>query len=269
MTDQTSPDHIPFRWEERLLQGGSVPLFRFDHFARQANLEHAVFTRLGGVSEHPCRSLNVSSRTPDQPAFVRANLELVREALGADRLVMLDQAHGGEVIAVRRGDRDRLEEPLKGDALVTDVPGLGLVIKQADCQAVILYDPVRRVVANIHCGWRGSVANILHNAVKCMEKVFGCRPCHLLAGVGPSLGPCCAEFKGHEEIFPQSFRPFMAGSNHFDLWALSTHQLTAAGVEPSRIALSGLCTRCRTDLFFSYRGEGVTGRFATAAMIRD
>lgn len=265
----SSPVHTPFRREEHFLKGGPVPLFRFRHLALHAGLEHAVFTRLGGVSEHPCRSLNVSSQTPDQPAFVEANLELVREAVGADRLVTLDQAHGGRVIAVRREDQGRIGEPMKGDGLVTDVPGLGLVIKQADCQAVILYDPVRRVAANIHCGWRGNVANILDNAVQCMKRVFGCRPSHLLAGIGPSLGPCCAEFKGHEEIFPRSFRAFMIGPDHFDLWALSTHQLTAAGVDPSRVVLSGLCTRCRTDLFFSYRGEGITGRFATVAMIRE
>lgn len=230
---------------------------------------HAVFTRLGGVSEHPCHSLNVSTRTPDHPASVRANLELVREAVGADRLATLDQAHGGDVIVISGKDRDKPVKPLKGDGLVTDVPGLGLVIKQADCQAVILYDPVRRVVANIHCGWRGNVADILGNAVKCMETVFGCGPTHLLAGIGPSLGPCCAEFKGHEDIFPRSFRRFMIGPDHFDLWALSAHQLASAGVEPSRVVVSGLCTRCRTDLFFSYRGEGTTGRFATVAMIRE
>ncbi len=268
MTELMSPAHSPFLREEYLLENRSVPLFRFEHLARQTSLEHAVFTRLGGVSEHPCSSLNVSSQTPDQPAFVRANLELIRSAVGADRLITLNQEHGGEVIAIRREGHDRLGEPLKGDALVTDIPGLGLVIKQADCQAVILYDPVRRVVANIHCGWKGHTANILDNAVKCMQRVFGCRPAHLLAGVGPSLGPCCAEFKGHEEIFPRSFRAFMIGPNHFDLWALSMHQLTSAGVEASRVALSGVCTRCRTDLFFSYRGEGVTGRFATVAMIR-
>lgn len=243
-------------------------MLQFDHLARQASLEHAVFTRMGGVSEHPYRSLNVGSKVSDDPDSVQANLELIRRSMGADRLVTLDQVHGGDVIALRSRDLDRLEEPLKGDGLVTDVPGLGLAVKQADCQAVILYDPLRRVAANVHCGWRGNVKNILANTVRCMEMDFGCRPSSLLAGIGPSLGPCCAEFKGHEEIFPVSFRSFMVGANHFDLWALSTHQLAAAGVQPSRVVLSGLCTRCRTDLFFSYRGEGLTGRFATVVMIR-
>lgn len=200
---------------------------------------------------------------------MRAGLELIRKTVGAERLVTLEQAHGSKVVVIRRKDRDRVRQPLRGDGLVTDAPGLGLVIKQADCQAVILYDPIRRVAANIHCGWRGNVANIIRKAVQCMEEDFGCKPPDLLVGVGPSLGPCCAEFKGHEAIFPRSFRAFMAGPDRFDLWALSLHQLMAAGVEPSRVAFSGMCTRCRTDFFFSYRGEGDTGRFATVAMITD
>jgi YfiH family protein len=159
-------------------------------------------------------------------------------------------------------------DPIRADGLVTNVPGAGLVIKQADCQAVILYDPVRRVVANVHCGWRGSVAGILGNAVRTMAKEFGCSPETVLAGVGPSLGPCCGEFKGHEAIFPRSFRAFEVRGDHFDLWALSTHQLVEAGLQRENIALARVCTRCRTDLFFSYRGEGVTGRFATVAMLR-
>jgi polyphenol oxidase len=267
MTPEHPDPDFPLRRGEYVLDGGKIPFFRFPALARRPGLRHAVFTRLGGVSAPPCRSLNVSGGPPDRPSSVTANLELIRRAVKADRLVTLEQVHGGEVVALRRGDLHRLEGPLEGDGLVTDVPGLGLVIKQADCQAVILYDPDRRVAANIHCGWRGSVADVLRNAVRRMEEVFSCRPSRLLAGVGPSLGPCCAEFKGHEAIFPPSFRAFMKEGDRFDLWALTTHQLTAAGLKRSRIFHSGVCTRCRTDLFFSYRGEGVTGRFATVAMI--
>ena len=90
-----------------------------------------------------------------------------------------------------------------------------------------------------------------------------------MAAIGPSLGPCCAEFVIHEQIFPRLFGRFMRRENYFDLWEISRWQLSRAGLEEKGIDLAGLCTRCRTDLFFSYRAEGVTGRFGTVAMIRD
>ena len=89
-----------------------------------------------------------------------------------------------------------------------------------------------------------------------------------MAAIGPSLGPCCAEFVTYRDIFPEEFDRFMVDENHFDLWALSSWQLENAGMRPENIEVAGLCTRCRTDLFYSYRAEGNTGRFGTVAMLR-
>jgi YfiH family protein len=139
----------------------------------------------------------------------------------------------------------------------------------ADCQSVILYDPVRKAVGNVHCGWRGHVRNILAKSVAEMTSGFGSRAEDLIAAVGPSLGPCCAEFKTHETIFPAHFKAHMARRNFFDLWALSRAQLIEAGIKTRHVFISGICTRCRTDLFFSHRAEGLTGRFCTVAMLVD
>jgi len=268
MTYASADSGIPLLHNEHVLDGANIPVFRFAHLHALPGLAHGIFTRLGGVSKLPCSSLNASFHTSDRPSCVHVNLERIRRVMGADRLVSLEQVHGQNVLIIRRNETFRLHEPLVADGLITDVPGLGLLIKQADCQAVILFDPVRRVVANIHCGWRGNVADILGVAVERMHRVFGCSPADLAAAVGPSLGPCCGEFKGHETIFPRGFRSVMVKPDHFDLWALSRAQLEAAGVPPSSMAFARICTRCRTDLFFSYRGEGNTGRFATVAMIR-
>ncbi len=264
-----SPPHDTNRFlmETGVPQNGVLPRFRFHLLASRPRFEHAVFTRLGGVSAPPFDSLNVGLGTGDSPSAVQENRDRIRRFMGADRLVVLKQVHGENVVVLRREDMDGATQPLRGDGLVTDVPGTGLVIQQADCQAVILFDPVRRVVANVHCGWRGNVANILGNAVRVMGEAFRCEPEEVLAGVGPSLGPCCGEFRGHEEIFPESFRAFEVRENHFDLWALSLHQLMEAGLRREHVALARICTRCRRDLFFSYRGEGITGRFATLAML--
>ncbi len=100
-----------------------------------------------------------------------------------------------------------------------------------------------------------------------MKKDFGCIESHLLAGVSPSLGPCCAEFVSHKEIFPDAFKRFMVQENYFDLWAISRLQLESAGLKGCNIEIAGICTRCKADLFYSYRGEGKTGRFGAIAML--
>jgi copper oxidase (laccase) domain-containing protein len=82
------------------------------------------------------------------------------------------------------------------------------------------------------------------------------------------LGPCCAEFKTYKDIFPEHFQKYMIGECNFDFWAISEMQLVDAGLNGDNIEKADICTKCRTDIFFSYRGEGISGRFATVAMIK-
>jgi len=246
------------------------PRFVFEHLAAHEELAHGVFTRVGGLSAPPCDSLNVSIQAPDSEEAVRANLGIIRREMGAEGLVSVSQVHGDRVVILGEDDVSLIGSmpPPEADGMLTDIPCLGLLIKQADCQAVILYDPTRRVIGNVHCGWRGNVLNIPGRAVKAMSDHFGCDPARILAGIGPSLGPCCGEFVGYKDIFPESFERFRVDENHFDLWALTTTQLVEAGLGKENIRIAGICTKCRTDLFFSYRGEGATGRFATVVMLR-
>jgi YfiH family protein len=137
-----------------------------------------------------------------------------------------------------------------------------LTILVADCQPVMLFDPVRSVIANIHSGWRGSIINIIGRTVAEMQKRFGCLPADIHAGIGPSLGPCCAEFVNYREEIPESLWSYRVSNHHFDFWAMSRDQLLQAGLLPGRIEIGGLCTRCRRDLFFSYRAARRTGRMA-------
>ena len=95
-----------------------------------------------------------------------------------------------------------------------------------------------------------------------MKTRFGTRPESLWAGIGPSLGPCCGQFVNYRKEIPSALWGFRVREAHFDFWAISRAQLTAAGLDPSRIETAGVCTRCCSDTFFSYRAEGTTGRFA-------
>jgi YfiH family protein len=243
--------------------------FRYPTLSERRELTHGVFTRHGGSSGSPYGTLNMSFSVGDHPEHVRRNLARVRSEIGAAQLIYLNQLHGKGLHCFRRTERFPTVNHFPGDGMMTDIPGLGLMIKQADCQSVILYDPEKRVVANVHCGWRGNVENILGAAVARLEQDFSCTPSRLLAAIGPSLGPCCGEFIDYRKIFPSAFERFMVRDHFFDMWAVSCWQLIEAGLAAENIELAAICTRCRTDLFFSYRGEGVTGRSCTVAMLRE
>lgn len=241
---------------------------KFSQLSKHRQLAHGVFTRHGGVSESPYDTLNASYDTDDLPDCVEINLQIIKKAMGAEQLIFMNQVHGKEVLTIRKGHSGDFKEAARVDAIITDRPGLALMVKQADCQAVILFDPVKGVVSNVHCGWRGNAYNILGSVVSRMRSDFGCRESRLMAAIGPSLGPCCAEFVTHEQIFPEKFRQFMVRENFFDLRKVSRWQLLEAGLNEENLEVAGICTGCRTDMFYSYRAEGVTGRFATVAMLK-
>jgi polyphenol oxidase len=149
-----------------------------------------------------------------------------------------------------------------GDAIITDIPGKILMIQTADCQPILLFDPNQKVVAAVHSGWRGSLQNIIGKTIMSMVQHFHCNPEEIIAGIGPSLGPCCCEFIHYKEEIPRSFWKYQKNEYHFDFWELSQDQLRETGVRTGNVHISGLCTKCRNDLFFSYRRQKITGRFA-------
>jgi YfiH family protein len=243
-----------------------IPLFEFPNMAGCSDIMHGVFTRNGGVSKGPYKSLNVSFSNGDDGEHVTGNRRFISQYFAKNTLVFTKQVHGTDIHILSKQDsmscKGNPDQIPFCDALVTDVPGKMLVIQVADCQPVLLYDPQKRVVANVHSGWRGSISNIIGKTIKVMEKKFGCRGGNIFAGIGPSLGPCCAEFIHFRKEIPEIFWKYRDNSDYFDFWSISIDQLCSAGVLPEKIFSSKVCTKCNTDQFFSYRGEGVTGRFA-------
>lgn len=240
----------------------------FDGLSRVPDLVHGVFKRHGGVSPPPYATLNAAWNNGDDPEFVRENLRRIERNMGLKCLAAGRQMHGDRIQVVdeetvrHAGPHVPVVITPPGDGLVTRLRGVGLLIKIADCQAVFLVDPVLKVLANIHCGWRGSVRELPFKAVLFLRNRFGCRPQDLLAAISPSLGPCCAEFRNYEAELPASFAPYRVGPFHFDFWAVTRRQLERAGVRPEHIETSHICTVCDSKDYFSYRGEKVTGRNA-------
>ena len=241
--------------------------YQFESLAQYPEIRHGIFTRHFGFSTGPFESLNVSFGLGDRAAHVKANRQVIARAMGSNQLVYAQQIHDNQIgiLDIKNLACKAVAKSAIGtvDALVTNASGKFLTIQLADCQSILLYDAIRRVVANIHSGWRSSIKNIAGQTVGAMEKHFKCQPADIVAAIGPSLGPCCAEFVNYRKEIPKIFWPYKTVNDHFNFWAISRDQLTRAGVLQENIEFSNICTRCNTEIFFSYRGEGQTGRFAS------
>ncbi len=242
---------------------GGLAMWRFAALGRLPRVVQATTTRHGGVSRPPFDTLNLAYGQDDSAA-VEQNLERLRRALGLEKLLFCRQTHGSTMKAV---DEAGPNPVAAADGLATDRPGLGLLIKTADCQAIVLADPGRGVVANLHVGWRGNAADFPGRAVAWLARRYSLDPGELYAGISPSLGPCCAQFVNYRRELPEELWPFMVRRDYFDLWAASLMQLTRAGMSPERIEVAGLCTRCGSD-FFSYRRRKRSGRFGTVVALK-
>ena len=233
-------------------------------------VSYYFFTRHGGVSSGTYASLNVSHGTGDDPADIEENRSRIKHRVGTERLLSAHQIHSDRV-HVDNGEIDQSHEVDGFDALISDKPGTALMIQQADCQAVLLFDPVNNAIAAVHNGWRGSVVNIIAATIEQMQLHFGTDPARLQARISPSLGPCCAEFVNHEKELPVDFHRFLVGDSHFDFWQISAEQLRGAGLQPESIQIPDVCTSCSKD-YFSYRravreGTPQCGRHASVIFL--
>lgn len=192
-------------------------------------------------------------------------------------LVTAHQVHGASVGVVPWSKAGTGSAPGTGlfgkyDSLVTNDPGVAVMMTHADCLAVILCDPKTRSVGVVHAGWRGTVANVAGATVETMGTALGAAPEDILAVVGPGIcGNCYAV--GEEVI--GGWRETMSGSGesacftigdqwHFDLAEANRLQLLAAGLRDDGIDRTGVCTRCDSESWFTHRGQGAhTGRFAS------
>ncbi len=250
----------------------------FNNLSKLPSLVHGVFTRAGGTSQFSFNSLNVGVSTGDKRENVYLNRELVAKTMGVDKdsTLYLNQVHGRDFLVLKKGEHNNSSEnryryQQEADGIVTNIKGVLTVMQVADCQAIILYDPVNEVIANIHSGWRGSILNIIGCGVDIMVKDFYTKPSDIIAAISPSLGPCCSEFKNYREEIPERFWKYRISSkdneHNFDFWKISCDQLTEKGVLKQNIEVAEICTPCTSHLFYSYRKENITGRFPVAVAL--
>ena len=242
---------------------------------------HAFSTRLGGVSAGHLASLNLSVRRGDSEENVRENWRRLGEAAGMDlsEVVYAHQIHSRLVPIVSRADAQSpwLEPRHECDGFVTAEPGLPVAVFTADCIPVLLEDAAHGVVAAVHCGWRGSVQDILGAALAQMQ-TLGAKPEDVSAAIGPGIGACCFEVgpevaEGVDALLGGEtqglIRPGAGDRLFVDLKAANARRLTQLGVQPGRIAVSDACTMCEAEELWSHRvTNGKRGVMTAVIMLK-
>lgn len=191
-------------------------------------------------------------------ATFEVNGPVVHELFDLRHLARLKQCHKKEMVVVEEGGFYE-----NYDGALTAKKEVGLLIRHADCQGTIFYDPVHHAVANVHCGWRGSVANIYQETVEQMGLSSGTDPEDLIVCIGPSLGPEAAEFKHYREELPEHFWGFQVKPLYFDFWEISRMQLMEAGVPEQQIEVAEICTFSNESDCYSYRRNPKTFHHGT------
>jgi len=249
-----------------------IPLTTFATFNSPA-LAHGVSTRAGGVSVGPYASLNLGASVGDSEAAVTENRARLARTLGfePERMVTTPMVHGNTVLVVDESTAP-MALSVRADILVTRDPGYLLMLRLADCVPILLWHVDASAVGVAHAGWRGTALDVAGRSVQAIRELGG-EPDGLRAAIGPSIGPCCFEV-GEEVVaaFPdaedvRTIGP--RGRSHLDLWELNRRRLVAAGVPTGQIELSGHCTRCDPETYFSHRALGYpAGRFGAAIGLR-
>lgn len=240
-----------------------LPYFEIPEMAKIGWVQHAFLTRRGGVSLPPYDTLNLSNENGDREEHVIQNKNRIAETFYFDpsRLVLLNQIHQDKILLLKE-PLITLPSTLEYDALITNSPNTFLGVLTADCLPVFIVDQKKKVISAIHAGRQGTALHIATKVLKRMEKEFCCSSEDLLIALGPSIGSCCYEID--EKVFLSEWEPYSTfignGKRKVDLAGISIAQIKNEGIKEEQIFQVNLCTSCHTDLFFSYRKEGQTGR---------
>lgn len=249
---------------------GNLSVVVFDNIEKTGLVRHCFTTRKGGVSQGHFGSMNMGLSRGEDVEIVRKNYGILSEAFGfrGDSFVTTQQTHTTNARRIVEEDRGRGVLRERGytdvDGLITNVPNLPLVIFGADCVPVFLVDQKNKAIGVCHCGWKGTGERMAEHTLLAMIKEFGTDPAFVVAAIGPSIGKCCFQVDDpvvnlfrkhihfHEEIIFDD--PKEEGKYRIDLWETNRRLLWDLGVRD--IEISGLCTMCDTENFYSHRKMG-------------
>lgn len=244
-------------------------------------LTHAFSTRIGGVSEHEFKTMNLSFNRGDSDGNVLQNYHLFCNAVGFDfyKLVASAQDHHTEIRRVTSQHAGsgvwKPQDMRSVDGLLTNESGIVLVTYYADCVPLYFVDPVKRAIGLAHAGWRGTVLKMGACMTEAMQTEFGSNPADLIVAIGPSIGNCCYEVDvpvyekvmALEQITPHECLHAVGADKYMlNLWEVNRRIIMAAGVPERQIMVGHVCTKCHCDLLYSHRAMGAQ-RGGMAAMM--
>lgn len=264
-------------------------LLRVGALARYPELLHGVSMRRAPDGD----DWNLSARRgspeyPPDPAVALRNREKLASLLGIslDNMVGCRQVHGTLVAVVTQAEAGMGMWPdtpsIEGaDAMVTDTPGLILMVLSADCPPVFFYDPIKRAIGLAHSGWKGTVSSIAGSVVAAMTSNYGSNPRDIVAVVGPGIGPCCYNvgdnvIEAAQDAFADAWQgdvPLLErrdGETYFNIRESIRRTLLNAGLSPDNITVEEVCTSHNRNLFYSHRGDkGQCGLFGAVLGLRS
>lgn len=262
-----------------------LPLLHYPLLDQTGIVEHCFTTRLGGVSEGVCSSLNLSFSRGDDPDAVMENYRRVAEVFGktVDDFICTDQTHTTTVLQVGKEEKGygvTREKPYTDvDGLITNEPGVILSTFYADCVPLYFVDPVHKAIGLSHSGWRGTVGRMGQKTLEAMAEAYGTRPEDVYAAVGPSICQDCYEIS--EDVAEHFYQEFPGhgdeilidkgnGKYQLDLWKTNEIVLLEAGIKPEHLAVTNVCTCCNSEVLFSHRAShGKRGNLAAFLMLKE
>ncbi|MBI5274067.1 MAG: peptidoglycan editing factor PgeF [Chlamydiales bacterium] len=242
----------------------SLKWLEFPILSSFQEIQHACLEKHGGISPHPFDSLNFSVSAGDTVENVLRNKQRLTEVFQLEYVLFLNQVHQDNILVLNDYEDIAIinKKNIAADGVITHLIDVALVIRHADCQAILLYDPIRKIIGAIHVGWRGNVINIIAKTIKTMNAHYECNPADIRVSISPSLGPNASQFIHANQEFPKDFFAFECKKDYFNLWDISTYQLIQSGLLPQHIELARICTY-EDHNFFSYRREKRSGRNAS------
>ena len=270
--------------EEKCVDG--VEYLSYPLLEKTGMVKHGFSTRIGGVSEGVCSSMNLSFARGDKEEAVRENFRRSAAALDVkvENMVFSKQTHTTNVRVVTEEDRGKgTVKPLdydQVDGLVTNIPGLCLATFYADCVPLFFVDPVQKAIGLSHSGWRGTVGKIGKITVETMRKEYGTDPADVLAAVGPSICQECYEVSEdvieqfrinyEQKYWEELFYKKENGKFQLNLWKANEIVFGEAGIKAEHIAVTNVCTCCNPDVLFSHRAShGKRGNLGAFMAIRE
>ena len=255
-----------------------LSLWKFENLSNQDNIQHFISGKEGGFSVDELAGLNLSFSVRDTEQNVLDNRSLLASSLEiqSDQLFFISQFHSDQVLIVKEKYDGN---PSKADALVTNTKGICICVMGADCVPLLVYDPVMKVIAAVHAGWRGTASSITYKTLQIMRDKYGSKPEDIILSIGPSISQEKYEvgedvyhsfLKSQGDVTKKYFKHDNISAKYFpDLWEANKDQGLMFGLKEQNIELAGICTYSNPDKFYSARhSKNKTGRFAAGIMLK-